>query len=71
MYMLAAFLTIYSYRLIPNNAVPWSITQLNVFWTIIIGVFIFKEIDGGKHFPRLFLGTLAAIAACVLLFFAM
>jgi glucose uptake protein GlcU len=70
MYMFAAFLTIYSYRLIQNNAVPWSITQLNVFWTIIAGVFIFKEIDGKKHFARLALGTVTAIAACVLLFFA-
>jgi len=71
MYALAAFLTIYSYRLIPNNAVPWSITQFNVFWTIIIGIFIFKEIDYKKHLPRLVLGTVTAIAACVLLFFAM
>ncbi|MDR2694384.1 MAG: GRP family sugar transporter [Chitinispirillales bacterium] len=71
MYMLAAFLTIYSYRLIPNNAVPWSITQLNVFWTILAGVFIFKEIDFKKHFLRLAIGTVAAIVACALLFFAM
>jgi len=70
MFLCATLLTIYSYRMIPN-AVAWSITQLNVFWTIVIGVFIFKEVNAKHHWLRLSAGILMAIGACVLLFFAM
>ncbi|MCL1908443.1 MAG: GRP family sugar transporter [Holophagaceae bacterium] len=70
MYMVATLLTIYSYRLIPNNAIPWSITQLNVFWTVIIGIFIFKEIGYKQNWRRLTGGILMAAGACIFLFFA-
>jgi len=69
MFLLATLLTIHSYRLIPNP-VAWSIMQLNVFWTVLIGVCIFKEINGKQHWLRLTLGVLIAGGACVLLFFA-
>jgi len=70
MFLCATLLTIYSYRMIPN-AVAWSITQLNVFWTIIIGIFIFKEVNYKQHWLRLTAGVLMSLGACVLLFFAM
>jgi len=69
MFLVATLLTIHSYRLIPNP-VAWSIMQLNVFWTVLIGLFIFKEIDYQQHWLRLSLGILMAVGACVLLFFA-
>ena len=69
MFLLATLLTIHSYRLIPNP-VAWSIMQLNVFWTVFIGLFIFKEIDYKQHWLRLSSGVFMAIVACVLLFFA-
>jgi len=69
MFLIATLLTIHSYRLIPNP-VAWSIMQLNVFWTILIGLFIFKEINYKQHWRRLLLGVVIAIGACVLLFFA-
>ena len=69
MYMVATLLTIYSYRMIPN-AVAWSITQLNVFWTIIIGILIFKEVNFKRHRLRLTAGVLMTVVSCVLLFFA-
>jgi glucose uptake protein GlcU len=69
MFLLATLLTIHSYRLIPNP-VAWSIMQLNVFWTVFIGLFVFKEINCKQHWLRLSLGVLMAIVACVLLFFA-
>ena len=69
MFLVATLLTIYSYRMIPN-AIAWSIVQLNVFWTILVGIFIFKEINYKQHFLRLIAGILMAIGACVLLFFA-
>ena len=70
MFLIAAFLTIYSYRLMPN-AIAWSITQLNIFWSVIIGVFIFKEICFKTHWWRLTLGILFAFSALTFLFFAM
>jgi glucose uptake protein GlcU len=69
MFLIATLLTIYSYRLIPN-AVAWSIMQLNVFWTVFIGLFIFKEINYKQHWLRLSLGVVMAVGACVLLFYA-
>jgi hypothetical protein len=53
------------------NAVVWSITQLNVFWTVLIGVFIFKEVNYKQHGLRLSAGVLMAAGAGVLLFLAM
>jgi len=70
MFLVATLLTIYSYRMIPN-AVAWSITQLNVFWTILVGISIFKEVNYRKYWLRITAGIIMAIAACVLLFFAM
>ena len=69
MFLCATLLTIYSYRMIPN-AVAWSITQLNVFWTILIGVFIFKEVNYKQHWLRLFAGVLMAVGACYMLYLA-
>ena len=69
MFLLATLLTIHSYRLIPNP-IAWSIMQLNVFWTVFIGLFVFKEINCKQHWLRLSLGVLMAVVACVLLFFA-
>ena len=71
MFMIATLLTIYSYRMIDNNAIPWSITQLNVLWTVLIGVFIYREVSFKQHWIRLTAGTLMAVMACVLLFLAM
>jgi len=69
LFLLATLLTIHSYRLIPNS-VAWSIMQLNVFWTVLIGLFIFKEINCKQHWLRLASGILMAVVACVFLFFA-
>lgn len=70
MFLVATLLSIYSYRLIDNGAIPWSITQLNVFWTVAIGIFIYKEVSFKQHWLRLASGVLMAIIACVFLFFA-
>jgi glucose uptake protein GlcU len=70
MFLIATLLTIHSYRMIPG-AVAWSITQLNVFWTVLVGVFIFKEVNYKQHWLRLITGSLMAVGACVLLFMAM
>ena len=69
MYMVATLLTIYAYRMIPN-AVAWSITQLNVFWTVLLGIFIFKEVNWKRHWLRLTAGVAMAAGSSVLLFIA-
>jgi len=70
MFLAATLLTIYSYRMIPN-AVAWSITQLNVFWTVLAGVFFFKEVSFQKHWRRITAGVVLAIGSAVLLLFAL
>lgn len=70
MFLIATLLSIYSYRLIDNGAIPWSITQLNVFWTVIIGIFFYKEVSFKRHWLRLAVGCLMAFTACVFLFLA-
>lgn len=70
MFLAATLLSIYTYRLINNGAIPWSITQLNVFWTVIIGIFVYKEISFKQHWFRLTAGVLMAAVACVFLFLA-
>ena len=67
MFLIATLLTIHSYRLIPNP-VAWSIMQLNMFWTVLIGLFVFKEVDCQQHWLRLSLGVFMAGGACLLLF---
>ena len=69
MFLTATLLTIHSYRMIPNS-VAWSIMQLNVFWTVLIGQLVFKEINCRRHRLRLSLGVLTAVVACVFLFCA-
>ena len=70
MFLIATLLTIYSYRLIDNGAIPWSIMQFNVFWTVLIGIFVFKEASFKQYWLRFTAGTIMAVSACVLLFFA-
>jgi glucose uptake protein GlcU len=70
MFMVATLLTIHSYRMIANE-VAWSITQLNVFWTVLVGLVFFKEINFKQHWLRLTGGILMAVGACVLLYMAM
>lgn len=70
MFLIATLLTIYSYRMIPA-AVAWSIVQLNVFWTVLVGVFVFKEVNFRQHWPRLTAGVILAAGALVFLLFAL
>ena len=70
MFLIATVLTILAYDLIAGP-VLWSITQLNAAWTILIGIFLFKEIDVRVHWIRISIGFFVTAAAVVFLFFAM
>jgi glucose uptake protein GlcU len=66
MFLVATILSIFSYTMIAGG-VSWSITQLNAVWTILIGIFVFKEVSFRKHRLRIITGFVFAIAAIVLL----
>ena len=69
MFLVATFLMILALGMIASPIV-WSITQLNVVWTVLIGIIIFKEVDFKAYRVRITVGFLTAIVATVLLFFA-
>ncbi|MDR0310451.1 MAG: GRP family sugar transporter [Acidobacteriota bacterium] len=70
MYLAATILSMFSYTMIAGG-VSWSITQLNAVWTILIGIFIFREVSLQKHWPRIIAGFVFALAAIVFLLFAL
>jgi len=70
MFLLATILSIFSYTMIAGG-VSWSITQLNAVWTILIGIFVFREVSFRKHRRRIITGFAFALAAIVFLMFAL
>lgn len=69
-YGIAAIFNVLAYNYIAGS-VAFSIIQLNAVWTILIGIFIFKEINFKKYWLRISLGMLFAIGSIVLLIFAL
>ena len=70
MFLTATILSIFSYTMIAGG-VAWSITQLNAVWTILIGIFIFREVSFRKHRRRIISGFAFAMAAIAFLLFAL
>ena len=70
MFLAATILSIFSYTMIAGG-VAWSITQLNAVWTILIGIFIFREVSFRKHRRRIISGFAFAMAAIAFLLFAL
>lgn len=70
MFLAATILSIFSYTMI-SGGVSWSITQLNAVWTILIGIFIFKEVSFKKHLLRIMAGFAFAVAAIAFLLMAL
>ena len=70
MFLVATVLLILAYGLIAGP-VLWSITQLNAAWTILIGIFVFREIEVKTYWKRLVFGFAAASLAIMFLFFAL
>ena len=70
MFLTATILSIFSYTMIAGG-VAWSITQLNAVWTILIGIFVFREVRFKKHWLRIMTGFVFAVAAIIFLLFAL
>jgi len=66
LFLAGTILSIYSYTMIPGS-ISWSITQLNAIWTILIGIFIFKEVSFKKYWFRITVGFVFAFSAIFLL----
>jgi len=66
MFLIATILSIFSYTMIAGS-VSWSITQLNAVWTILIGIFVFKEVNFQRHWLRIVTGFVFAVVAIVFL----
>ena len=60
LYFFASLTSIISNHLIPAS-IAFTVIQFNAVWTILIGVFIFKEINWHKHWLRLLLGIILSI----------
>jgi glucose uptake protein GlcU len=62
------------FSIIANKIIPGSVAQtiiqFNGVWTVLIGIFIFKEIDFKSNWLRLSLGIILAVASIFLLMFA-
>lgn len=70
LYAVAATLSVLARSLIPGS-VSFSIIQLNGFWTALIGIFLFKEIQFKKHWLRICAGFTLSAGAIALLVFAL
>ena len=68
-YFFAAIFNTFSYSLIPGS-ISFTIVQLNAVWTVLVGVFIFKEINRKQHRKQLLLGILFAILGVIALLYA-
>lgn len=68
-YLGASYFQLFSYKYIAAS-IGFTVIQMNALWTILIGIFIFKEINLKIHYKRVFIGLLCAIMGIIILAFA-
>ena len=64
-----ASFNVLAYKCIEGSIVS-MLHQLNAIWLLLIGVFVFKEIDFRKHWLRLVIGLILSIVGVVMLILA-
>lgn len=69
LYLGASFFQLQSYKHLPAS-MAFTVIQLNTIWTVGIGIIYFKEISVAKHYKRLLVGLVFALAGILLLGFA-
>lgn len=69
LYMGASIFQLFSYRFLAVS-VSFTIIQMNAFWTVLIGILIFKEIDLKKYYKNVALGFLFTLIGIIFLAFA-
>ncbi len=68
-YLGASFFMLQSFLTVPA-AIAFTVIQLSFVWTILIGLFVFKEVNPRKYAVRFIFGFLFAFAGLALLAFA-
>lgn len=68
-YLGASLFQLFSYNYIPAS-IGFTIIQMNTFWTITIGILVFKEIDLKKYYKNVLVGFLLTTLGILFLFFA-
>lgn len=68
-YLGASYSQLFSYKYIAAS-IGFTVIQMNALWTILIGIFIFREIDLRIHYKRVVFGLLSALVGIALLAFA-
>jgi len=66
LYLGASFFMLKAYEYIPAS-IGFTIIQLNAVWTIIVGIFVFKEISFKEFYKRILLGLTLSIVGVVVL----
>ncbi|MBI5621542.1 EamA family transporter [Candidatus Falkowbacteria bacterium] len=66
LYLGASFFMLQAYKYIPAS-VGFTIIQLNGVWTILIGLFVFREVNIQEHYKRILLGFFFALIGIILL----
>jgi glucose uptake protein GlcU len=69
LYLGASCLQLFSYKYLAAS-IGFTIIQMNAFWTIAIGIFIFKEIDLRKYSKNVILGFIFTLIGITFLIFA-
>lgn len=68
-YLGASFFQLLSYKYI-EASIGFTLIQMNAVWTILIGIFVFKEINLKLYGKRVALGFICALGGILLLAFA-
>lgn len=68
-YLGASLFQIFSYNYL-EASITFTVVQLSALWTVLIGIFIFKEINFRQHYKRVLLGLLLTIIGIAFLVFA-
>lgn len=68
-YLGASLFQLFSYNYIPAS-IGFTIIQMNTFWTITIGILVFREIDLKKYYKNVLMGFLLTALGILFLFFA-
>jgi len=68
-YLGASYFQLFSYKYIAAS-IGFTLIQMNALWTILIGIFVFKEVSLKIHYKRVFIGLMCTIAGIIILAFA-
>ena len=69
LYLGASLFQLLSYNFL-SASIAFTVVQLNALWTVMIGIFFFKEIEFRKYYKRISFGFLLTTVGIIFLVFA-